>query len=40
MKWIIPTVLETKRTFIFISANMRDTEKYLAIPTPSTLLFK
>lgn len=27
MKWIVPTVLETKGTFIFISANMRDTDQ-------------
>lgn len=40
MKWIVPIVLETKGTFIFISANMRDTGEYLAIPIPSTLVFK
>lgn len=38
MKLIMPTVLETKGTFIFISAHMRVTEQYLAIPIPSTLL--
>ena len=38
IKQIMPTVLETKGTFIFISVNMRGTKQYLAIPIPSTLL--
>lgn len=37
VKWLLWTVTETKRTFIFVSANMRDTEHYLVIPIPSTL---
>lgn len=39
MKWIVPVVLEANETFIFISASKRDTEQYLAIPIPSTLLY-
>lgn len=40
IKRIMPTVLETKATFIFISANTKGTEQYWAIPVPSTLLNK
>lgn len=40
MKWIVPTVLETKGTFIFICANTSDIEQYLAIPIPSILFCK
>lgn len=40
MQWIMPMVLETKGTLTVISANMRDTEQYLAIPIPPTWFFK
>lgn len=34
----MPTVLETKGTFIFVSTSKRETEQYLVILTPAMLI--